>query len=321
MVGLASVSPPGSAEASAAQWPWGRAPDQVTATCSIEPAEVEQGASTRLRAQVDATDTRKHALAYVWSGNGGHIMGSGPSVEVDASRLNPGSYALSAVARDAYKNHANCIALFRVVAPPEPLGARCTGEPAEMTIGEAAQFQVQATGGVVGSLRYEWFTNGGVIVPEGAAARLETAGLEPREYTVTARVEDGAGRASDCMASVKLIPPPPPAPPPELLNLAQIPFPGNSAMLGANERFQLDKVIQRTKEDSGGRLSIESYAGPDERNPQALAGERAAAVKRHLMDGGVSESRITVQVGLGGRLGGSRNRTVDVIWVPDGMEY
>jgi len=44
-------------------------------------------------------------------------------------------------------------------------------------------------------------------------------------------------------------------------------------------------------------------------------------VKHLLMEQGVSESRVHTTVGLGGRLGGVRNRTLDVIWIPEGMEY
>jgi outer membrane protein OmpA-like peptidoglycan-associated protein len=208
-----------------------------------------------------------------------------------------------------------------VVPPPEPLVARCTAEATEVEIGKATRFKAEITGAVVGELHYQWFTNGGTVVPQGAEAVLQTEGLESREYTVTARVEDTAGRATDCMASVQLVPPPPPPPPPELRNLAQILFSRNLAMLGANERFQLEKVVEHLKSDGDGRISIEAYAAPDERNAQSLATERANAVKRHLVENGVSESRITVQVGLGGRLGGLRNRTLDVIWIPDGMDY
>jgi outer membrane protein OmpA-like peptidoglycan-associated protein len=242
-------------------------------------------------------------------------------VEVDASSLSPGVYALAAVARDAYKNQADCTADFRVIAPPEPLAAHCMVEPNEIQVGATAHFKAQATGEISGALSYQWFSNGGTLVPDGAAARLETSALEPRDYTVTARVEDAAGRATDCMVSVKVVPAPPPPPPPELRNLAQIPFPRNLAMLGANERFQLEKVIQHMKAEPAGRLSIESYAGPDERQPEVLAAERAAAVRQHLMDNGVSEARLATRVGLGGRLGGVRNRTLDVIWIPEGMEY
>jgi outer membrane protein OmpA-like peptidoglycan-associated protein len=91
--------------------------------------------------------------------------------------------------------------------------------------------------------------------------------------------------------------------------------------VGEPERQQLEKVLERLRKDAEGRVSLESYAGPDENGPEALAAARAEAVRQHLVQNGVSESRIETVVGLGGRLGGVRNRTLDVIWIPDGMEY
>jgi hypothetical protein len=73
--------------------------------------------------------------------------------------------------------------------------------------------------------------------------------------------------------------------------------------------------------ETEGRIQLEAYAGPDEMNAHNLAGARAAAVRQLLAEGGIGEERMQTVVGLGGRLGGVRNRTVDVIWIPDGMEY
>jgi len=305
----------------AAGWPWNKPPDQVTANCLVEPAQVEQGAAVRLRARVEAADTRKHKLAYVWSGNGGQIFGTGAEVELDASRLNPGVYSVAAGVQDAYKNRANCVAHFQVMLPANPLTARCTIEPGEAEAGTTVRVKAEAADQRGQTLRYRWFTNGGVLLPEGAEAALQTAGLAPGQYSITSRVDDEWGHATDCSATLRIILPPPPAIPPELAILAQIIFPRNGAQLGASERQQLQKVLERMQQDSGGIVSIESYAAPDEISPQKLAEARAEAVKHLLMEQGVSESRVHTTVGLGGRLGGVRNRTLDVIWIPEGMEY
>jgi outer membrane protein OmpA-like peptidoglycan-associated protein len=291
----------------------------------VEPPQVEQGAATRLRAKAEATDTRKHPLAYVWSSNGGEIVaipgGSGAEVELDASRLNPGVYSVAVAAQDAYKHQADCIAHFQVIVPTDPLTAKCTAEPQEVEQGKEVRFRVDAADRLGHALRYRWFANGGRIEGRGAEAVLQTAGLEPREYTVTSRVEDDWGHASDCMAMVRVTLPAPPPIPPEMANIAQIVFGRNVSRVGEPERQQLEKVLERLRKDAEGRVSLESYAGPDENGPEALAAARAEAVRQHLVQNGVSESRIETVVGLGGRLGGVRNRTLDVIWIPDGMEY
>jgi len=304
-----------------AQWPWSRLADRVTASCSVQPPQVEQGAPTRVRAKVEATDTRKHALAYVWSSNGGEILGSGAEVEVDASRLNPGVYSVAAAAQDAYNHRATCVAHFQVIVPIDPLAAKCTAEPGEVEQGAAARFKVEAADRLGHALRYRWFANGGQIEGQGAQAVLQTAGLRPGEYTVTSRVEDDWGHASDCAAVVKVVPSAPPPIPPEMAKIAQIVFGRNVSGLGEPERQQLQKVLERLQDDPAGRVSLESYAGPDEDKPQELAAARAEAVRQHLLQSGVSEARVQVIVGMGGRLGGVRNRTLDIIWIPEGMEY
>jgi outer membrane protein OmpA-like peptidoglycan-associated protein len=316
------VSLIGALRLSAASWPWAKQPpDHVTASCSIQPAQVDLGSAARLHARVEATDTRKHPLAYVWSANGGQILGSGPDVELDASHLVPGAYTAAAAVQDAYKNRAECTAQFQVIIPDNPLTARCTVEPSKVEPGATARVKVDAGDRWKRPLRFHWFNNGGELLPEGPEAQWQTANLAPGEYTVTTRVEDDWGHATDCAATLTVALPPPPPVPPELLNLAQIVFPRNGAQLSAAERKQLQKVVDRLRSDSKGRVSVESYAAPDETRPQKLAAARAGAVRQFLVGEGVSDERIRIRVGLGGKLGGTRNRTLDVIWIPEGMEY
>jgi outer membrane protein OmpA-like peptidoglycan-associated protein len=301
-------------------WPWSK-PDQVTAECVIEPAQVEQGSSQRLQARMEASDTRKHALAYVWSSNGGQILGSGARVEIDIAKLNPGVYSLAGVAQDAYRNQGTCTARFQVIAPANPILARCLAEPQEVPQGKMARLRAEASDRLGQSLRYAWFANGGQIQPQGAEALFPTDGLRPGDYTITTRIEDDLGHATDCMAIVKVIPPPLPPELPEPKNIAQIVFPRNASLLGDAGRLLLQNVLERLEGDAAGRISLESYAAPDESRPQELAAARAETVRRFLMDHGITESRVQTVVGIGGRLGGVRNLTLDVIWIPDGVEY
>ena len=151
--------------------------------------------------------------------------------------------------------------------------------------------------------------------------RLHTDGLLPGVYTVTGRVEDGWGGASDCVTSVKVEIPPPPPPPPTPQSMAQIIFGINRQTLQAEGKAQLERVLVRLREDPTGLVSIESYAGPEERDPQALVAGRAETVKRYLLENGADESRLQVLLGIGGGRGGLSNRTLDVIWLPVGFQY
>ena len=295
-------------------------PDVVSATCSIDAAEIQKVAPRPLRIRMTATDSLKHKLAHVWSGDGGVIEGIGPEITVNPAGLPVGRYRVTGVAQDAYRNRAECVVEFRVTAPPEPLAAKCSSAQEQVEAGQSARFEITTSGVLGGAARIEWFTNGGAMRGD-LTGELDTSGLLPAEYTVTARVEDGAGRATDCSATVRVLAAPPPPPDPELLNLGQIVFPRNVGFLAAADNTRLDAVAGRLLKLGKGAVSVEAYAAPDERDAQKLAAARAAAVKQFLLGKGVAEPMIRVRVGLGGRLGGVRNRTLDLVWVPEGFGY
>jgi outer membrane protein OmpA-like peptidoglycan-associated protein len=294
--------------------------DVITASCQIEPAEAEKAAPRPLQVRMNASDSLKHPLAYVWSGEGGVIEGVGPAVAVNPIGLGAGSYRITGVAQDAYLNRAECIVEFRVTAPQEPLLATCSRAQEEVQGGQMARFEATASGALGGPPRITWFSNGGSIKGE-QKGELDTTGLTPAEYTVTARVEDPAGRATDCHTTVRVLSAPPPVPEPELLNLGQILFPRNVGFLASADAAKLETIAQRVLAAGKGTVSVEAYAAPDERDGQKLAAGRAESVKQVLVSKGVPEGSIHVRVGLGGRLGGVRNRTLDLVWVPEGFSY
>jgi outer membrane protein OmpA-like peptidoglycan-associated protein len=294
--------------------------DSITATCSIEPAEVLKTAPRPIRIRMNAVDSQKHPLAYVWSGNGGVIEGVGAEITVNPAGLAPGSYRYTGIVQDAYRNRAECQVGFQVVAPPDPLTAQCRSVQEQVEAGQPAYFEVLVAGALGGAPRIQWFSNGGKV-SGSTKAELDTTGLIPAEYSVTARVEDGGGRATDCAARIRVLPAPPPLPEPDLINLGQIVFPRNVAFPTAADLARLESVAKRIPTLGKGVVSVEAYAAPDERDAQRLAASRAAAVQNFLVGKGLSEEMIRVRVGLGGRLGGVRNRTLDLVWVPDGFSY
>lgn len=320
--GLGAAGPP----AGPIDWPWKKKPPhELTARCAVEPSEIQQGATDHLRATIEATDTHNHPVAYVWSGNGGVLSSTGPAIEVDASQVNPGVYSVMGVVQDAHKLSASCIAHYRVRPPADVLTMSCRSEPEVVLVGAQVQVRAEATDLLNHDLRYRWFTNGGEIEGEGPVVALDTTDLRAGVYTVTGRVEDGFGGASDCVITVAVEPPPPspppPPPPPEPLNIAQIVFGRNREAIGPAELAPLEAVLERLRAEPEGRISIEAYADPDEREPQRLAAARAGAILRYFLERGVPQSRVATVVGLGGRRGGVRNRTVDIIWLPDGVQF
>ena len=314
----------------AAEWPWSK-PDEVSVKCTLDREQIEQGSEEPLGVKAEAADSQEHDLAYAWSVNGGRIVGDGPEVGIDVSGVNPGVYSVAAAVQDAYEHSASCVAHFQIVRPADILTMSCTSESPVVARGEEAAITAEATDSLGHSLRYYWFSNAGRLQgegqadgAEGQAVRLHTEGLLPGVYTVTGRVEDGWGGASDCIVSVKVeIPPPPPPPPspPAPQSMAQIIFGVNRQTLEPGAKAQLEKVLARLLEEPTGIVSIESYAGPEEQNPPALSAARGETVKQYLLEKGADESRLQVLVGIGGGRGGLSNRTLDVIWLPVGFQY
>ena len=314
-------------DAEAIDWPWKKKPPhELTAECGIEPAEIEQGSTGRLRAMVTASDSHEHPVAIVWSGNGGVLTGTGAEVEVDASQVNPGVYSVMAVARDALQLSASCVANYRVRPPANALTMSCRPEPALVESGSPVELKAEATDLLGQPLSYFWFTNGGTIEGDGAAVELNTTELAAGVYTVTGRVEDGLGGASDCMLTVTVEPPPPPPapppPPPEPVNIAQIVFDRNQDILSPSRTALLERVLARLQAEPEARISVEGYADPNEREPQRLAAARVGTVLRYFLEHGIPQSRVSTVVGLGGRRTvESRNRTLDIIWIPEGALF
>jgi outer membrane protein OmpA-like peptidoglycan-associated protein len=117
-------------------------------------------------------------------------------------------------------------------------------------------------------------------------------------------------------------PPAPPPPPPEPLNIAQIVFDRNQDAFGPTGQAALERVFERLQAEPEARISVEGYADPDEREPQRLAAARVGAVLRFFLERGISQSRVATVVGVGGRRAGqTRNRTLDIIWLPEGVLY
>ena len=306
----------------AVDWPWkAKKPHQLIANCSLDTEQVEQNTQRVLKARVEANDTHGHRLSYGWSANAGRIEGKGADAEIDISSLNPGTYGIAAIVKDNQGKTANCTAQFRIIPPPNELAITCGSQPEAVEASVEIILQAVSSDRLGRKLRHSWTTNGGSIMEQiGKSARLDTTGLLPGEYQVSGRVEDDMGIAADCAAifNIKLKEVPAILEP---ANVAQVLFLRNQSAFDLSGQESLKKVIERAKKEAVGTISIEGYGDPDETNPEQLASERAELVKQYLVQNGIEESRVQVLVGIGGRLGGSRNRMVDVIWIPDGLEY
>ncbi|MCI0355321.1 MAG: OmpA family protein [Acidobacteria bacterium] len=93
--------------------------------------------------------------------------------------------------------------------PPIPPSASCTAEPSQVMAGEPVR--VTATGANFAqgrTLSYTWSSTGGSVQGTDSAATVDTNGLGPGSYTVTARISDGKKGSASCSASFSVKEPP-----------------------------------------------------------------------------------------------------------------
>jgi outer membrane protein OmpA-like peptidoglycan-associated protein len=87
-------------------------------TCSAERSSVMTGERVRINAQ--ANDPDGDALTYSWRTNGGQVVGSGASVQLDTTGLGPGSYKVTTRVEDGRGGAADCSVDVGVQQPPPP---------------------------------------------------------------------------------------------------------------------------------------------------------------------------------------------------------
>jgi len=171
-------------------------------------------------------------------------------------------------------------------------------------------------------LKYSWQANGGQIVgasESSPSVQFDTSGLAPGTYTVTGRVENGAGGAADCSTSVTVEQPPAP---PQATKISDCSFtPGGARVDNVCKRV-LDDAAVRLQNDPKAKLVLVGFADPKEPGASKLAERRADAARKYLgAKQGIDASRIDVRSSSGAEGRGTENRRVDVVWVPDGASY
>jgi outer membrane protein OmpA-like peptidoglycan-associated protein len=175
-------------------------------------------------------------------------------------------------------------------------------------------------------LTYTWSTSAGKLTGSGATTTLDTAGV-PCGTTITVTVTVSDGRSGTASASdtvkVRCVE----KPKPEAVTCTSGGFPNAMARLNNVDKACLDDVASKLRQDPRSRVVIVGYADGAERYPDVIARKRAEAVKAYLVkERGVDEGRITARsAGATKPLDSgpsaaarSRNRRVDVIFVPEG---
>jgi outer membrane protein OmpA-like peptidoglycan-associated protein len=114
--------------------------------------------------------------------------------------------------------------------------------------------------------------------------------------------------------------PPPPAQASKINECAFSPV--NSARVDNVCKRVLDDVALRLQNEPKGTIVIIGYADPKERKADKVASDRAENSKKYLTDKGIDASRITTRPGTGKQgASAAENRSIEIIWVPEGATY
>jgi outer membrane protein OmpA-like peptidoglycan-associated protein len=89
-----------------------------TMSCSADRSSVLTG--ERIRISASASDADNDPLTYSWRTNGGQIVGSGSSVQLDTSGLAAGTYTVTGRVEDGRGGAADCSTSVAVRVPPPP---------------------------------------------------------------------------------------------------------------------------------------------------------------------------------------------------------
>jgi outer membrane protein OmpA-like peptidoglycan-associated protein len=89
-----------------------------TMSCSVDRSSVLTG--ERVRVTASAADADNDPLTYSWRTNGGQIIGSGASVQLDTTGLSAGRYTVTGRVEDGRGGAADCSTALEVRVPPPP---------------------------------------------------------------------------------------------------------------------------------------------------------------------------------------------------------
>jgi outer membrane protein OmpA-like peptidoglycan-associated protein len=94
------------------------APPAPTMSCAADRASVMAGERPQISATVN--DPSGLPLTYSWQTNGGQIVGTGATVQLDTSGLQPGTYTVTGRAENTAHSACDCTTSVTVQTPPPP---------------------------------------------------------------------------------------------------------------------------------------------------------------------------------------------------------
>jgi hypothetical protein len=141
--------------------------------------------------------------------------------------------------------------------PPDSITAACSVDKSSVMEGsnDGVVATVTATDLNGRPMTYVWTASGGKISGVGAFVRWDSAGVGPGSYTLTSRVENGAGNTSNCSANVSVRPKPaPPAPTMSCTANPSTVLAGERATIAANVNDPTGSALTYSWQTNGGQI-------------------------------------------------------------------
>ena len=279
----------------------------VSASCTINPAEVMVGEPTTATAAVSNFNP-KHTLNYTWSGTGGQITSKDNTASITTNGVAGGRYTVTAHISDPKMTkggEASCMATFIVKEPPRnPPQISCSASPSMVQAGTSSTISCNCTSPdnvpvTVGG----WTASGGSISGSGNLATLNTTGASSGPITINATCTDSRGLTASISSSVAVENPPPPPSQASKVNECAYPNVKKPWRVDNTCKAALDDVALKLQQDPDAKLVVVGNAEPTEKRKN-LADERAVDVKAYISGGeakqNIDPSRIETRTGNAG---------------------
>jgi hypothetical protein len=219
------------------------------------------------------TSIPRHALSYIWTGNGGAVIGKDATASIDTGNAAPGSYVITAHITDQtakHSNEASCSASYTVKAlpPKNPPTMACTANPSVVMPGVSVTIACSCTSpdGVPTSVK-QWAASNGAISGSGNVAAVDTSGAPPGSIIIDATCADARGLTAQATTAVTIELPPPP--PPQAAKMSQCDFASEAKPWRVDNMCKaiLGDVALRLLQDPDAHLVIVGNASPSEKRP------------------------------------------------------
>jgi hypothetical protein len=277
-------------------------PPPVAYACSVSPATAFPGDPLTVTGTATNLNPKKTAT-YSWTADGGTIVGTSNTANIDTKSAGPGTYTAKGHITEGTKpgEFADCSAQYTVRAY-EPPTISCSANPSTVSPGDSATVTANGSSPQNRPLTYSYSATAGAVTGSTSSATLSTAGAAPGTITVTCNVVDDKGQTASATTTVTVVAPAPP-PAPMTSNLCSVSFERDVKRPGRvdNEaKACLDDIALNLQRSSDAKLAVVGSASSSEMDMKRHKGEhlaeaRAVNTKEYLVtEKGIDASRISV---------------------------